>query len=459
MRRLPLLILAIFSLALTAAAQYPAEWRRYTSPDFLYDIQSGQNDGDMSETAFRNYLTDLARTNIARSVRMNISDRAEMSRQSTDGRTTMDYSSVTLFSTDVELSLVKTESAYDRTMKAGYEGFDRVDLESIVGEQTFQRTGMVSDEQIKQLGEMTGASYILVAEVAKVDDSHIFITAKILDVETARLEMTANVQTQTDPKDIEDGYRRLSAMLLGTEMPASSGTGAEDVQVADRANGWNDTVNELIAQQLEAKKARQEARQEKAAQRAAAKEEANAARRQQDQALDSYIMSIEESREVPEGIRPGMKYRQYRKLYKASDYVRMPGDRYSPVVGGLCSFLIPGLGHAVNGDFGRGLAFFGGTVAGYMAMGVGIGMLDSYDEGAGTAGSVLVTVGGAAVLGVAIWSIIDGVQHAKIKNMYLRDIVGISSLDISLNPYIASTAAPFSPDASPAFGLSLNVTF
>ena len=369
MRRLPLLILAVFSLALTAAAQYPSEWRRYTSPGFLYDIQSGQNDGDMSETAFRNYLTDLARTNIARSVRMDISDRAEMSRQSTDGRTTMDYSSVTLLSTDVELSLVKTESAYDRTTKAGYEGFDRVDLESIVGEQTFQRTGMVSDEQIKQLGEMTGASYILVAEVAKVDDSHIFITAKILDVETARLEMTANVQTQTDPKDIEDGCRRLSAMLLGTEMPASSGTGAEDVQVADRANGWNDTVNELIAQQLEAKKARQEARQEKAAQRAAAKEEANAARRQQDQALDSYIMSIEESREVPEGIRPGMKYRQYRKLYKASDYVRMPGDRYSPVVGGLCSFLIPGLGQAVNGDFGRGLAFFGGTVAGYMAMG------------------------------------------------------------------------------------------
>lgn len=293
--------------------------------------------------------------------------------------------------------MVRSNLSYAITNTPGYEGFDRVDLESIVGEQTFQRTGMVSDEQIKQLGEMTGASYILVAEVAKVDDSHIFITAKILDVETARLEMTANVQTQTDPKDIEDGCRRLSAMLLGTEMPASSGTGTEDVQVADRTNGWNDTVNELIAQQLEAKKARQEARQEKAARRAAAKEEANAARRQQDQ--------------------------------------------------------------AVNGDFGRGLAFFGGTVAGYMAMGVGIGMLDSYDEGAGTAGSVLVTVGGAAVLGVAIWSIVDGVQHAKIKNMYLRDIVGISSLDISLNPYIASTAAPFSPDASPAFGLSLNVTF
>ena len=319
--------------------------------------------------------------------------------------------------------MLRSSLSYAITNTPGYEGYDRVDLESIVGEQSFQRTGMVSDEQIRKLGEMTGAAYILVAEAAKVDDSHIFITAKILNVESAKLEATANVQTLTQAKEIEDGCKELASMLLG-----SGG--------------------------IEEKKT-----EKKPAEKSEARTQAELARQQEMEAVNAYKYSIESTRKVPEGIHPGMKYRQYRKLYKASDYVRMPGDRYSPVVGGLCSFLIPGLGQAVNGDFGRGLAFFGGTVAGYMAMGVGIGLLDSYDEGAGTAGSVLVTVGGAAVLGVAIWSIIDGVQHAKIKNMYLRDIVGISSLDISLNPYIASTAAPFSPDASPAFGLSLNVTF
>ena len=51
----------------------------------------------------------------------------------------------------------------------GYEGYDRVDMASITSEQEFQRTGLVSDDQIKKLGVATGASYVLVAEAAKYD--------------------------------------------------------------------------------------------------------------------------------------------------------------------------------------------------------------------------------------------------------------------------------------------------
>jgi len=50
--------------------------------------------------------------------------------------------------------MLRSSLSYAITNTPGYEGYDRVDLESIVGEQTFQRTGMVSDEQIKKLGEM-----------------------------------------------------------------------------------------------------------------------------------------------------------------------------------------------------------------------------------------------------------------------------------------------------------------
>lgn len=351
--------------------------------------------------------------------------------------------------------MLRSNLSYAITNTPGYEGYDRVDLESIMGEQSFQRTGMVSDEQIKQLGEMTGASYILVAEVARVDDTHIFITAKILNVETARLEKTANVQTQTDAKDIEAGCRRLAAMLLGTEMSVPDEPADEQPSDAP-SNVWSSTLEELMAQQLEARKARQETRQEKAEARARAEAEAEEARRRQNEASESYMMSLDGQRAVPEGIYPGMKYRQYRKLYRAADYVRMPGDRYSPLVGGLCSFLVPGLGQAINGDFGRGLAFFGGTVAGYAAIGAGVVLMDNEDW---ETGSAISTVGSAIILGTAIWAIIDGVQHAKIKNMYLRDVAGLSSVEVDINPYIASTATPFAPGACPAFGLSLNFTF
>ena len=57
----------------------------------------------------------------------------------------------------------------------GYEGYDRVDMASITGEQAFQRTGNVSDNQIKQIGKAAGAAYVLVAEAARYDATSIII--------------------------------------------------------------------------------------------------------------------------------------------------------------------------------------------------------------------------------------------------------------------------------------------
>ena len=85
--------------------------------------------------------------------------------------------------------MVRSSLAYAITNTPGYEGYDRVNIASILGEHDFQRTGMVNDEQIKKLGEMTGAAYILVAEVAKIDEENIFITATILNVENAKLNI------------------------------------------------------------------------------------------------------------------------------------------------------------------------------------------------------------------------------------------------------------------------------
>ena len=62
---------------------------------------------------------------------------------------------------------------------------------------------------------------------------------------------------------------------------------------------------------------------------------------------------------------------------------------------GLASAFLPGLGQAVNGQWGKGLAFFFGTgVAGAAAMLAG-------------------PVGLAAYAGVGIWSIVDAVKNAK----------------------------------------------
>ncbi len=110
--------------------------------------------------------------------------------------------------------MLRSSLAKAVTNTAGYEAYDRTDMDAIMGEQDFQRTGMVSDDQIKRLGEMTGAAYILVAEAVKTDESSLFVTAKILDVETARTEQTDYTTMGIGSKTILQGCEELAAKLL-----------------------------------------------------------------------------------------------------------------------------------------------------------------------------------------------------------------------------------------------------
>lgn len=97
---------------------------------------------------------------------------------------------------------------------AGYEAYDRVDIASIMNEQEFQRTGFVNASQIKKLGEMTGANFILVADVANIDEKNVVIVAKILDVESAKIDQTANIHSAIDIKELEESCRILAERLL-----------------------------------------------------------------------------------------------------------------------------------------------------------------------------------------------------------------------------------------------------
>lgn len=99
----------------------------------------------------------------------------------------------------------------------GYEAYDRTDIDAIMGEQDFQRTGLVSNDQIKKLGEMTGANYILVAEAVVVDGKTMFITAKLLDVETARTIMTDNMMMGTTADAIQKGCIALAKKMFHDE--------------------------------------------------------------------------------------------------------------------------------------------------------------------------------------------------------------------------------------------------
>ena len=111
--------------------------------------------------------------------------------------------------------MVRTRLTAAISMKQGYTAYDRVDLQSIMSEQNFQRTGLVDDATIKRLGEMTGASLILIPEVAMSDDGKIYVAVKMLDVTTAQTMMVTGQLMGSSSDAVEEGCRSLAMKILG----------------------------------------------------------------------------------------------------------------------------------------------------------------------------------------------------------------------------------------------------
>lgn len=76
----------------------------------------------------------------------------------------------------------------DGVTLAGYEVYTRSDIMAqVTGNNDFQQSGYISAEDIRKIGIMMSAAYVLVAEATTYDDTNIFISAKLIDVETSSI--------------------------------------------------------------------------------------------------------------------------------------------------------------------------------------------------------------------------------------------------------------------------------
>lgn len=158
----------------------------------------------------------------------------------------------------------------------------------------------------------------------------------------------------------------------------------------------------------------------------------------------------------------GMRYKEYKHLYNYHNYNRQFDDQYNPTLAGVASFLIPGLGQGVCDEWGRGLAVFGGYVAGSVlwVMSIAIPSLTNgnYSHGVWYPNPSSIVIGAFALTVYNIWNIVDAVHVAKIKNMYIRDIHGRqANVSFGISPYMTYLNTPEA--SSPAFGLSFGINF
>lgn len=119
---------------------------------------------------------------------------------------------------------------------AGYEVYDRSAFDAIMKEHNFQRSGNVTDSDIKRLGVMAGVQYIIVPE-ATASGAEFYILVKMLDVETGKFGAVYEALCGTSGTEIKNACAELGAKLFGTSEVSSYSPTGGNINNLERQSG------------------------------------------------------------------------------------------------------------------------------------------------------------------------------------------------------------------------------
>lgn len=109
---------------------------------------------------------------------------------------------------------LRTYMAHAVSNTSGYEAYNRSDVDLIMSEHEFQRTGLVSESEIQKLGEMTGVQYILVTEGAPIDNYGILVIGQLINVRTGKIESAEQEMMGISGSEIQQGCLALAKKLI-----------------------------------------------------------------------------------------------------------------------------------------------------------------------------------------------------------------------------------------------------
>jgi hypothetical protein len=114
-------------------------------------------------------------------------------------------------------------------------------------EQSFQRGGAVDDSQISRLGKNMGVQLVCVVKIGKSGEQ-LFISARLVDVETAALKSTARpVRFDADNWDgIEKCCETITASMFGERNKSSSSSGSYSSGAPANGSVYNPDGIELV---------------------------------------------------------------------------------------------------------------------------------------------------------------------------------------------------------------------
>jgi len=98
---------------------------------------------------------------------------------------------------------------------SGYAVLERAEINRVLGESRFQMSGLVDDAQIVEVGLLMGANLVFVTNLTRMGDGNYFVSARLIDVATARIEKQQITQTSRGMEDLVIVVRRTAEEMFG----------------------------------------------------------------------------------------------------------------------------------------------------------------------------------------------------------------------------------------------------
>lgn len=117
--------------------------------------------------------------------------------------------------TAIQKSMIRATLAKAISDAGMFDALTRTDIDQLTKEMSFQRSGMVDDDERQQIGKMSGADLICLSLVT-VENNDLFIEVQLIEVESGRIFKTANELMQISSNvGLQTGCQKLANKLLG----------------------------------------------------------------------------------------------------------------------------------------------------------------------------------------------------------------------------------------------------
>ena len=150
--------------------------------------------------------------------------------------------------TGMEKAMVRGELRKAIVTMPGYEAITRGDIDQMMKEQNFQRTGMVNDAQIKKMGEMSGADYICVSTLTK-SNTEFYLEAYLIKLETGKMSNPASQYGELVNGKLANMLpvcEALAQELLGNKVSSSSSYKPATTHVSASSSSAKSTVTTTV---------------------------------------------------------------------------------------------------------------------------------------------------------------------------------------------------------------------